>query len=138
MADAIRIEGLTQLSRSLRKIDADAPKALRVALNTGADVIVRAARPRMPRRTGRAAASLKAASTRTAVRITEGGRRAPYVPWLDFGGSIRLRTRRQVIKRPWLSEGRILYRSYYDHQDQLTEALERALLGVVRSAGLDG
>ncbi|HEU4566852.1 MAG TPA: HK97 gp10 family phage protein [Marmoricola sp.] len=135
--DAIRIQGLSQLARSLRRLDSEAPKALRVALNVGAEVIVRGARQAgFPRRTGLALSTLRAQSTRTAVRVTEGGKKAPYVPWLDFGGTIRLSNRRLLIKRPFLPEGRYLYRSYYDNQEKLTATLERALIDLIRSVGL--
>lgn len=136
MAEAIRIEGLAQFSRALRKLDADAPKGLRVALNTGARLIVTGAASKFPRKSGRAVGSLKAKSTRTEVRVSEGGPRVAYVPWLDFGGTIRLPNRRRVIERPFEPEGRFLYRTYYDEQDHLAEVLARALIDVVRSAGL--
>lgn len=134
MADAIRIDGLAQFSRNLKKLDADLPKALRIALNEAADVVVSDARPRIPRKTGRAQASLKARSTRTAVRVVGGGRRAPYYPWLDFGGKVG---RNKSVKRAFLKDGRYIYRSYFDNQDEFANVLERALLDVVKNAGLE-
>lgn len=134
MPDAIKIDGLSEFVRNLRKVDADLGKSVRIALNQAADVVVGYARPRIPRRSGRAAATLKAQSTRTAVRVTEGSRRAPYVPWLDFGG--RVGRKRSVI-RPFLKDGRFIYAAYFDHKDEFVEVLETALVDLVRQAGFD-
>lgn len=133
---AIKIDGLAQFSRNLKKIDSELPKALRIAMNEAADVVVQAARPKVPKRTGRAARSIRVASTRTAVRVRAGGRRAPYYSWLDFGG--RVGRRRSVI-RPFLKEGRYLYKEYFDLRDsgELRQVLERALLNVVEQAGIE-
>ena len=61
--------GPAQFSRALRKLDADAPKGLRLAFNEAAEVVVARVRPKIPKRTGRAARSLKAKSTRTQARV---------------------------------------------------------------------
>jgi len=136
VAEAIRIDGLAQFSRNLRKLDSDLPKALRVALNDVAGLVITDARPQIPRRTGRAQASVKPRSTRTAVRVAAGGTRAPYYPWLDFGGRVGPR---KSVRRAFLEEGRYLYRSYFRMKaaGDLQEALESALLRVARQAGLE-
>ena len=131
----IRIEGLAQFSRALRKLDADAPKGLRLAFNEAAEVVVRRVRPKIPTRTGRAARSLKAASTRTQARVAVGGPSAPYYPWLDFGGRVG---RRKRTVRPFIKEGRYLFPGLSESHDEVQRVLERALSGVVRSAGLEG
>lgn len=136
MIEPIQVEGLTQFNRALKKLDSDAPKGLRVALNAAADVVVQAARQRVPKRTGRAAASIKPRSTRTAVRIAAGGNRAPYYPWLDFGGGVG---RNKSIQRPFLKEGRYIYKVYAEKKQsgEFQRALEKALAGVVEQAGLE-
>lgn len=133
---AIKIDGLAQFSRNLKKLDSELPKALRIAMNEAADVVVSAARPKVPKRTGRAARSIRVASTRTAVRVRAGGSRAPHYPWLDFGG--RVGRRRSVI-RPFLREGRYLYDVYFDKRDsgELQRVLEKALLKVAEQAGIE-
>lgn len=136
MTQPIKIEGLAQFSRNLKRLDADLPKALRVGLNEVAGVVVGDAKPGVPRRSGRAAGSLRVASTRTKVRVRAGGRRAPYYPWLDFGG--RVGRRRSVI-RPFISDGRYLYHSYYRKRDsgELMEIMERVLVRVAEQAGIE-
>jgi hypothetical protein len=67
----------------------------------------------VPRRTGRAGGTIKAASTRTEARVSEGGARAPYMPWLDFGGRVG---RKNSVKRPFLKEGRYIWKSFGAHR----------------------
>jgi hypothetical protein len=134
MQTAIRIEGLAQFNRALRKLDADLPKALRIALNEAAKVVVDYGQARMPRRSGRAVASIRARSTRTAVRVVEGGPRAPYAPWLDFGG--RTGRARSVI-RTFITEGRYLYPALRDERAAIEKALTGALARVAEQAGLE-
>lgn len=134
MIDPIKIDGLAAFTRSLRKLDADAPKALRVAMNDAAQVVVDWARPRVPRRSGRAARSLRVASTGKAVRVRAGGARAPYYPWLDFGG----RTGRgRAIRRPFRREGRYLWAGYSAKSDEVRRITERALLDAAQRAGVE-
>lgn len=136
MTQPIRIEGLAQLNRALKQVDGDLPKALRLALNQATDLVVGYARPRVPRRSGRAAASIKAASTRTKARVSGGGARAPYYPWLDFGGRVG---RSKSVRRPFLREGRYIYKGYFQARDsdEFSNALDRALTRVIREAGLE-
>ena len=135
MADAIKIDGLAQFSRNLKKLDNDLPKALRIALNEAADVVVSAALPRIPRRTGRAANSVKARSTRTLARVVGGGNRAPYYPWLDFGGRVG---RKKSVKRPFFKDGRYLYVEYFAKRDsgEFERVLLQSLLKIADDAGV--
>lgn len=134
MAEPIKIDGLAAFSRNLRKLDSELPKGLRVALNDAANVVVDYAKPKVPRRTGRAQASIKARSTRTAVRVVGGGNRVPYYPWLDFGGRVG---RRRSVKRPFLKEGRYIYAGYFAKTAEFEDVLLRGLLGVAKSAGIE-
>lgn len=133
---SIRIEGLASFNRRLRQVDAELPKALRVAMNRAADLVVKDARPLVPVRSGRAAASIKAASTRTAVRVRAGGAKAPYYPWLDFGGRVG---RKKATVRPFDKEGRYLFPVYFKHRDsgRIQRLLQRSLLDVAHQAGME-
>lgn len=135
-ADPISITGLRKFSRDLKKLDNDLPKALRVALNEAADVVVSDARPRVPRRSGRAQRSIKAKSTRTKVRVSGGGSKAPYYPWLDFGGRVGPAG---SIERPFIKDGRYIYRAYFDAsvRNRFSEVLEKSLIKVAESAGVE-
>lgn len=136
MTEAIRIDGLKEFQRNLGKLDKDLPKALRIALNKAADVVVGEAVSRIPKRSGRAARSIKARSTRTAVRVSGGGKRVGYYPWLEFGGRVG---RKKATRRAFLKEGRYIYGAYAGKRDsgEFAEVLQAALLDVVRDAGFE-
>lgn len=134
MTEPIRVEGLAEFRRNLKQLNSDLPKALRLALNQAADIVVSDARPRVPKRTGRAAASIRARSTQTAVRVAGGSARVAYYPWLDFGGRVG---RNKSVRRAFLKEGRYIYRSYFDNTEKFAEVLEAALLDVARQAGVE-
>lgn len=134
MPDAIKVEGLNQVVRALKKFDADIPKALRVAFNNAADIVVSTAQPRVPTRSGRARASIKSRSIRTAVRVQEGGPKAPYMPWLDFGG--RTGKKKSVV-RPFMKEGRYVWWAFAQRKDDVMEAALKGITDAAESAGLD-
>lgn len=136
MADPIKIEGLRKFSRDLKTLDKELPKALRLALNEAAGVIVSDAKPRIPSRSGKARRSVVAQSTRTESRVSGGGNRAPYYPWLDFGGRVG---RGRSVRRPFLKEGRYIYRAYFDAavRDEFVQVMEKSLIKVADSAGIE-
>lgn len=130
---AIRIDGLKQFNGRLRKLDTSLPKAVRVALNDVAELIVDDAKPKVVKQTGRAASTMKPRSTQKLARIVAGGRKAPYYPWLDFGGRVG---RKKATKRAFLKEGRYLYKTYFDSEDEIARALSHNISNVARRAGL--
>ena len=134
MTAHVQVVGLKEFQRSLKAIDRDLPKALRLALNDAGNIIVDQAVPRIPRRKGRAAKSVKARSTQKMVRVVGGGNRAPYYPWLDFGGSVG---KRRSVKRPFLTKGRYIYDAFFRNRDEFVERLEGNLRDVARAAGIE-
>lgn len=131
--EPIRIEGLRELNRNLRRMDRDLPKGLRLAGNKAAQIVVDAARPRVPSKTGKAKRSIKVASTRTATRVSAGGNRAPYYPWLDFGGRVG---RHRSVQRPFLKTGRYIWKAFADHRAQVEQTLREELERVAHGAGV--
>lgn len=132
MADAIRINGLNEFVKSLKSIDNELPKVLRVAFNKAGETIVQEARSGIRSRTGKAKASVRGTSTQKAFRITGGSKRVPYYPWLDFGG-----TTPRGGSRPYKKDGRYIYASYAKHRDDLAVLLEAALTDAARAAGIE-
>lgn len=133
MAEPVKVVGLKEFTRDLGKVDRELPKAVRLALNDAAGVVLDYARPKVPRRSGAAAASVRAASTRTAVRVKGGGRRAPYYPWLDFGGRVG---RARSVERPFYKDGRYIYDGYFKRKDEMVDVMQRRLREVADEAGL--
>jgi len=132
--EPIKITGLAEFNRNLRKLDSDLPKILRLAHNEAAQLIVDYAQPRVPRKSGRAAGTIKARSTRTETRIQGGSKRASYYPWLDYGGRVG---RKRSIKRPFIKEGRYLYPALSANYDKFADLLTEKLIDVAREAGVE-
>ncbi|MFI7677869.1 hypothetical protein [Actinophytocola sp. NPDC049390] len=133
MIEPVKIKGLAEFSRNLRKLDSELPKALRLAHNEAGQLIVDYAKPRVPRRTGRAAGTIKTRSTRTETRVQGGSKRAPYYPWLDFGGRVG---RSRSVRRPFIKQGRYLYPALGANYDKFVVLLEQKLIEVARQAGI--
>lgn len=136
VADPIRVQGLKEFNKQLRELDKGLPKATRLALNEAAELVVDYARPRIPKRSGRAARSVRAASTRKAVRVSGGGRRAPYYPWLDFGGRVG---RARSVERKFYKDGRYIYDGYFklSASGDFQDTLSRSLVKVAEQAGFE-
>jgi hypothetical protein len=109
VAEAVSIVGLAEFRKGIKAMDRDLPKAVRIAFNDAADLIVSDARPEVASRSGRAKGTVKARSTQTSARVSGGSGRAPYYPWLDFGGRVG---RRGSVRRPYLTKGRYIYAAY--------------------------
>jgi hypothetical protein len=134
MTERIKIDGLRELQKSLRKIDTDLPKRVRLIFNGAAELVIDHARPRIPTRTGSARNSVKARSGQRAVRIAMGGRKAPHMPWLDFGGAVGPQ---RSVTRPFVRDGRYLYAGLKATHSDVTELMAEGLAALVRDAGLE-
>lgn len=132
--EPIKITGLAEFNRNLRKLDSDLPKVLRLAHNEAAQLIVDWAQPRVPRKSGRAAGTVKAKSTRTESRVQGGSKRAPYYPWLDFGGRVGPR---HSVRRPFIHEGRYIYPALSANYGKFADLLAEKLIDVARQAGVE-
>lgn len=132
---SIKIDGLRQLQRSLRQLDADMPKLLRVTFNDAMKLVIDYASNHMPRRSGRAINSLKPRSQQRSARIAMGGPRAPHAPWLDFGGQGRRPGR--PAARPFMKEGRYVYKGLAVKRDEITDVMTKGLADIARQAGLE-
>lgn len=134
MAEPLQITGLREFQRALRQMDAGLPKQIRLVFNDATKVVIRDATSRMPSRSGRAIASVKARSSQREARVAIGGARAPYVPWLDYGG--KTGPNRSVV-RPFIREGRYLYPALTRERDELQKILEAGLVELATGAGLE-
>ncbi|HET6344615.1 MAG TPA: HK97 gp10 family phage protein [Myxococcota bacterium] len=130
----IDISGIRDFQRQLRQIDPGMPKMLRTVHNGAADLVVTNARPKVARRTGAAAASLKARSNQREGRVAAGGRKAPYYPWLDFGGSVGPD---DSVKRPFYTEGRYVYPTVREQSAEIERVMSDGLIELAAGAGLE-
>lgn len=133
--DQIRVDGLKEFQAALRQMDRDLPKQIRLILNDATQLVIDYAAPRVPSVTGRARGSIKAKSSQREARVAIGGRRAPYMPWLDFGGQGRVRGR--PAPRPFIRKGRYLYPGLDATHDKVTDKMTAGLAALAGSAGLE-
>lgn len=133
-SSTIKVVGLNDFRRGLRGMDKGLPKGVRLALNEVAGVLIDATRPKIPKRTGAAAASLKAASTQSAAKVSVGGTKAPYYPWLDFGGKTG---RKKSVVRPFYKEGRYLFPTLADERDNIQDAMLKAMAQLAETNGIE-
>lgn len=133
-ASKVEIRGLKEFQAQLRRMDADLPKRLRLALNDASELVIDYARARMPTKTGRARASLKARSSQREARVGMGGRKAPYAPWLDFGGQGKHKGR--PTPRPFLKEGRYVYAGLAANRPEVIAIMQRAITDLAHDAGV--
>lgn len=133
MADEIRVEGLAELRRAFRDLDKEAKKGLRLANKSASEIVAEAARAKVPVRTGRARASVRATATQSSASVKEGGAQAPYVPWLDYGGAVG---RNKATVRPFVKGGRIIYPAVRENEQRVVESYDDAIHAAIRAAGL--
>jgi HK97 gp10 family phage protein len=134
--ERISIDGLREFNKALKEIDSKLPSQTRIGLNTAAQIVVDAAKPKVPvgpGKGGHAKDSIKAKSTRTEVRVSEGGNKYPYMPWLDFGGRVGIH---KSVKRPFMKTGRYLWAAYDAHKGDVEAQAVKALEQVAVDAGL--
>lgn len=135
MSARIDITGLREVQRALREVDAGLPKQIRLIFNEATGLIVDYSKAHIEVKSGRAKASIKARSSQRTAAVAIGGGRAPYTPWLDFGGEGRRRGRPSA--RPFIREGRYVYKGLRLHHDDITAIMSKGLTELVQSAGLE-
>lgn len=129
----IRVDGLDELRKRLRAADKGLAKELGQAGKKAADIVARAAKPKVPVRTGRAASTMRAVVVNGGGGVKFGGPKAPYAAWLDFGGKVG---RNKSVIRPFVKIGRYRYPALASKRDEVVRTYEELLEDVLRRAGL--
>ncbi len=101
---AIRIDGLADFRRDLKKIDEELLKELRGDLLAIGREIAMEARLRVPSKSGKAAGSIRAGVSGNNAYVAGGTRAVPYYGWLDFGGRTPVKGRKRS-EGPWKKSG---------------------------------
>jgi hypothetical protein len=143
---AVRIVGLQEVVAGFRKIEHDLPNELKQQFLGIASHVVGVIQQRMPFVSGAAAGSVKPKATTTGAAIAFGGRAAPYMPWLDFGGTVGKGHKPGVawsgsVKRPWAGKpagmGRYVYPAIMEETSNIEAAAAAAVSITARDAGFD-
>jgi hypothetical protein len=124
---AVRVEGLADLRRDLRKMQPAALKEIRDVLKHSAEIVAVEARARAPRLTGKLAASIRPGTAGNSAVVRS---RLPYAVVHEFGGTIRPRGAPIRIKRREMVTGALAHR-----QDAIVRALAD---GIDRAAARNG
>lgn len=131
MAEAkhVRAGQLSELRTALREVSDEIADVVHAELEDIAKTVAADARSRVPRNTGKAAATYRAEGA-----TVTWGTGVAYVPWLEFGGAVG---RKKSIKRPYQRKGRYVYPAIAEHMadvekriDDLIEAVTGGYLEV--------
>lgn len=127
--------------KKMKQLEPEAYKAFGKATRPIVAKVRNAVRDAMPSRTGTARKAIVSGSTQrdvAFVKMNKTGKNV-YVPWLDFGGTLRPSGRRyNTIERSRPSaDGRWLYPIAKAAAPETQDALERAWAGVVRAVDLN-
>lgn len=129
----IEVENLKEIQRRIRDLgDAELRKQLRAANKDVATMVVRAAGPLVPRRSGRLAQSLKPSATDTAAYGKAGTpARVPYAAAIHWGTGPRSGQRgpHNIKGRPflWDAADRTLREAVQKYEQQIDDLIERVM-----------
>lgn len=130
------IEGVRQVVLDMRRTAAALEPGVAEASAKVAALIVAKVRPRIPLgpgRAGHARSSVKATkSSRGGTRVSAGGKKFPYYPWLDYGGRVGPK---RSIWRPFIREGRYVWAEFEDQRAAVRRIFNEETTRVVQ-AGL--
>jgi hypothetical protein len=125
----IKVEGLRELNKALKKLADEAPKALREANLAAARAIVADALPKVPIRSGRLKGTVKALASTTASRMKAGSAAVPYAQAVHWGTGPRPglpgphNIRRNAFL--WDARQRLLKEVRDEYEKELEELIDR-------------
>lgn len=134
VAARVEVRGLRELSGAFRQIDVNLQRQLKTELMAVAQMVAGRAAAKVPKVSGAAAASITPRSSVRGAGIAFGGTRAPYYPWLDFGGRVG---RRKSIYRDMIQGGRYVYPAIGESRDDIEEGVEEAVNKAAKAAGFE-
>jgi len=134
---AVQVEGLRELSRALKQLDAQFPKELRAANKAAAETVATRARARalgLGSVAAKTAPSIKATAGAQSAGVGFGGAAYP------FGGGAEFGSQRYKQFQPWTGNGPdagfFVYPTIRDDDAEWFGEYEEAIDGLLRKAGL--
>jgi hypothetical protein len=127
MADAVRVEGLADLRRDLKRLAPDVLPEIRGALKDAADLVASKARANAPRASGALAASIRSGTAGNAGVVRS---RLPYAKVHEYGGTIRPRGAPITIHR-----AQFVGRALTSTEDRIVESLADSINAVASRHG---
>lgn len=130
MNTAAELAGFADWQQALGRFSASADDRIAKMMAMAAETVADDAQRLVPRgATGAAKASLRAMGA----AVTIGGSRAPYGPWLEFGGNVG---RHESVHRPFVPGGRYIWPTWMKNRTDLLTAWEKAMGDLAGEAGL--
>lgn len=136
----IQVTGFRDLKRALKNTAPETRKQLGAELKAVAETVAADARQRVPSRSGRAAASIRATGGVSGAYIVGGKKSVPYYSWLDFGS--RTPVSGNPRKRgPWFrsgrgpTKGRFIYPAIDARRERIRDAVAHAVEKAAHKAG---
>jgi hypothetical protein len=137
----IRVIGVKDLQKALRDVDKDLPKELAAGLAEASEIVLNAARPLVPRKSGEAQDSMKVRKQQRGAAIAVGGSKAPHFGFIEFGGTVGRghvpRSGGGAIKRPFITEGRSIYPSLREKRPEVEAKIDEVLKDMATKAGFE-
>lgn len=131
----IRMRGLPEFNRALMRASELTTEARQEVSKEASQLAVAWAHGRIPKRTGRAARSVRVVRFGAVYGVQGGDEKTRYYPWLDFGG--RTGKRKSVV-RQYIDGGRYIYPGIAATAAQAQNVLEKAVADVISRSGLGG
>jgi hypothetical protein len=129
----LKVTGVREMVAAYRKAGDDVERqAVRKVLPVAERIAQDAAR-RTPRRSGRAAGSIRARSTSRGASVT-GGADVPYFGWLDFGGAVG---RNASVERPYIATGRYIFPAVDAAEKDIEGAVADGIEAAATGAGFE-
>lgn len=130
----VETRGIAELKKALKQIDKQLPLELKSGFARIAENVASKIRPKVPKRVGDARASVKARGSQRGGAIAFGGSKAPYYPWLDFGGRVG---RNRSITRSFFKEGRYVYPTIKQEQNNIIRETDELMANLAEKAGFE-
>jgi hypothetical protein len=138
---SVEVENLREIQRAIRQAgDTDLGRELRATNKTVAQIVVDAALPHVPVRTGKLRASVKASATQTAAYGKAGTpARVPYaaaIHWGEGTGNVNFKTGatvgrplRNIEGRPflWDAADRTINRAVREYEEAVQDVFDKAV-----------
>lgn len=126
----------------MKETDAALPRQLRKYLLPVARMVASGAAAKVERDSGAAAGSLSASAGQSGASVLFGGSKAPYYPWLDFGGSVGRGHQpghpwSGSVRRDFITGGRYVYPTIEANREEIEQAALEAVTRAARDADLE-
>ena len=122
----IQIDGLKETQQALRELSSDLKTELKATHKQAAEVIVEGAKRYVPMRTGKLAASIRAAATMTSGKVRAGSAAVPYAGPVHFGWPAR-----RIKPQPFI------YDAMDVRRQEVYNLYAQRIFGLIDKHGLD-